>query len=291
MDFDALHRYGTVIYVDSSIRFNSNSFNPVVIDNYIRGFAVREIPDRYLSCYTHTDTFTWFNQSYTNFDNIYIADSGLIIVSDTFITRLIMKAWLTCALEPECNKEAWGDKKFNDPAPYDMFINKFGFINVLKYLVYGKNLSLFNDYCNEKIKCTLPNMICKENKCKCIITRTQVYFWTGKRCIECIQGWTSFSGTRCFRFFNENKTSFDARIHCHKYKADLVYFNKWPLSVLDFVDNITKSYFKSANSLINIWATANSNLFNNDKSSWFTEFTFQYLYTWFIQIFLSSAYY
>ncbi|CAF4145515.1 unnamed protein product, partial [Rotaria sordida] len=70
---DALHRYGTVIYVDSSIRFNSNSFNPVVIDNYIRGFAVREIPDRYLSCYTHTDTFTWFNQSYTNFDNIYIA--------------------------------------------------------------------------------------------------------------------------------------------------------------------------------------------------------------------------
>ncbi|CAF1171948.1 unnamed protein product [Rotaria sordida] len=109
-------------------------------------------------------------------------------------------------------------------------------------------------------------MICKENKCKCIITRTQVYFWTGKRCIECIQGWTSFSGTRCFRFFNENKTSFDARIHCHKYKADLVYFNKWPLSVLDFVDNITKSYFKSANSLINIWAIANSNLFNNDKS-------------------------
>ncbi|CAF4078390.1 unnamed protein product, partial [Rotaria sordida] len=42
---------------------------------------------------------------------------------------------------------------------------------------------------------------------------------------------------------------------------------KWPLSVLDFVDNITKSYFKSANSLINIWATANSNLFNNDKSN------------------------
>ncbi|CAF4391024.1 unnamed protein product, partial [Rotaria sordida] len=69
---DALRRYGTVIYADSSIRFNSNSFNPVVIDNYIRGFAARELPDRYLSCYTHTDTFTWFNQSYTNFDNIYI---------------------------------------------------------------------------------------------------------------------------------------------------------------------------------------------------------------------------
>ncbi|CAF4196784.1 unnamed protein product, partial [Rotaria sordida] len=154
---DALRRYGTVIYADSSIRFNSNSFNPVVIDNYIRGFAARELPDRYLSCYTHTDTFTWFNQSYTNFDNIYIADDGLIIVTDTFITRLIMKAWLTCALESDClityqsqtkcngtssdkhrydestmviilsyfffqgNKGTWSDKKFNDPAPYDMF--------------------------------------------------------------------------------------------------------------------------------------------------------------------------
>ncbi|CAF1432215.1 unnamed protein product [Rotaria sordida] len=154
---DALRRYGTVIYADSSIRFNSNSFNPVVIDNYIRGFAARELPGHYVSCYTHTDTFTWFNQSYTNFDNIYIAEAGFVVVTDTFLTRLIMKAWLTCALEPEClitfrshtncsrtslnkhrydqsaiviilsyfffqgNKGTWSDKKLNDPAPYDMF--------------------------------------------------------------------------------------------------------------------------------------------------------------------------
>ncbi|CAF4090730.1 unnamed protein product [Rotaria sordida] len=154
---DALRRYGTIIYADSSIRFNSNAFNPVVIDNYIRGFAARELPGHYVSCYTHTDTFTWFNQSYTNFDNIYIAEAGFVVVTDTFLTRLIMKAWLTCALEPEClitfrsqtncsrtslnkhrydqsaiviilsyfffqgNKGTWSDKKLNDPAPYDMF--------------------------------------------------------------------------------------------------------------------------------------------------------------------------
>ncbi|CAF4838981.1 unnamed protein product, partial [Rotaria sp. Silwood2] len=76
---------------------------------------------------------------------------------DTFLTRLIMKAWLTCALESDClitfksqtkcnetfwskhhydqsaigivltyfffqgNKETRGNQKLNDPAPYDMF--------------------------------------------------------------------------------------------------------------------------------------------------------------------------
>ncbi|CAF4151499.1 unnamed protein product [Rotaria sp. Silwood2] len=152
------------------------------------------------------------------------------------------------------------------------------FINILKNLVYGQNIALFNDYCDEKIKCALSNMICKENKCKCIIAEKQIYFWTGKRCIECIQGWNSFSGTRCFRFFNEKKTWFDARSHCQKYNADLVYINNWPASTFVFIDNITNSYFKSEDKLINIWATANSSLFDNDKSGCFTEFTFQYLY-------------
>ncbi|CAF4367321.1 unnamed protein product, partial [Rotaria sordida] len=81
------------------------------------------------------------------------------------------------------------------------------------------------------------------------------------------------------------KTWFDAHVHCHKYNADLVDIDNWPSSTFVFVENITNSYVKSEDTLINIWATANSNLFDNDESSWFTEFTFQYLYTWFIQLF------
>ncbi|CAF1970578.1 unnamed protein product [Rotaria magnacalcarata] len=154
---DALRRYGTIIYGDASARFNSNSFNPVLIDNYIRGFAVRELPNHYLSCFTRTGTFGWFNQSYSQFDEIYMSEANFLVVTDTFLTRLIMKAWLTCALEPECimalgsksncrgssttyhrydqsamviilthfffqgTKSSWGDQHLNDPAPYDMF--------------------------------------------------------------------------------------------------------------------------------------------------------------------------
>ncbi|CAM4770068.1 unnamed protein product [Rotaria magnacalcarata] len=99
---DALRRYGTIIYGDSSIRFKSNSFNPVLIDNYIRGFAVRELPSLSLPCYTRAGTFDWFNQSYSEYDDIAMAETDLLVVTDTLLTRLIMKAWLTCALEPEC---------------------------------------------------------------------------------------------------------------------------------------------------------------------------------------------
>ncbi|CAF4499164.1 unnamed protein product [Rotaria socialis] len=99
---DALRRYGTIIYGDSSIRFKSNSFSPILIDNYIRGFAVRELPSRSLPCYTRTGTFDWFNQSYSQYGDIAMAETDLLVVTDTFLTRLIMKAWLTCALESEC---------------------------------------------------------------------------------------------------------------------------------------------------------------------------------------------
>ncbi|CAF3478381.1 unnamed protein product [Rotaria socialis] len=99
---DALRRYGTIIYGDSSIRFKSNSFSPVLIDNYIRGFAVRELPSHSLLCYTRTGTFDWFNQSYSQYDDITMAETDLLVITDTFLTRLIMKAWLICALESEC---------------------------------------------------------------------------------------------------------------------------------------------------------------------------------------------
>ena len=154
---DALRRYGTIIYGDSSARFNQNSFNPVLIDNYIRGFAARELPGHFLPCFTRSGAFSWFNQSYTQFNDIYMAEANFLVVTDTFVSRLIMKAWLICALEPACliasssltlcsrksigvhrfdqsamviiltyfffqgNQSTWSRAKINEPAPYDMF--------------------------------------------------------------------------------------------------------------------------------------------------------------------------
>jgi hypothetical protein len=87
-----------------------------------------------------------------------MSEANFLAVTDTLISRLIMKAWLICALEEECliasktpsaicgsrkvtlhrydqsamgilltyfffqgNQSSWSDGKVNDPAPYDMF--------------------------------------------------------------------------------------------------------------------------------------------------------------------------
>jgi hypothetical protein len=86
-----------------------------------------------------------------------MAEANFLVVTDTLLSRLIMKAWLTCALEEDClvssgtrtmcgresidmhrfdqsamviiltyfffqgNQSTWSNEKLNDPAPYDMF--------------------------------------------------------------------------------------------------------------------------------------------------------------------------
>jgi len=86
-----------------------------------------------------------------------MAEANFLAITDTFLTRLIMKIWLICALETDCliadgsptlcnrqsynvhrydqsamviiltyfyfqgNLSTWSEKNLNDPAPYDMF--------------------------------------------------------------------------------------------------------------------------------------------------------------------------
>ena len=67
-----------------------------------RGFSCRELPSHYLSCYTLIGTFSWFNATSTIFDDVYIAEAGFVAVTDNFLSRLVLKTWVTCALDPEC---------------------------------------------------------------------------------------------------------------------------------------------------------------------------------------------
>ncbi|CAF3246450.1 unnamed protein product [Rotaria socialis] len=99
---DAVRRFGTIIYGDTSVRYLTSDFNRIIIDNLIRGFACRELPDHYLSCYTLGGTFSWFNETNSAFDDIYIAEAGFVAVTDNFLSRLVLKTWVTCALDGNC---------------------------------------------------------------------------------------------------------------------------------------------------------------------------------------------
>ncbi|CAF1620046.1 unnamed protein product [Rotaria sp. Silwood1] len=152
---DAVQRFGTILYGDTSVRYLTSNFNRIIIDNLIRGFACRELPGHYLSCYTLSGTFSWFNETSSSFDDIYIAEAGFVAVTDNFLSRLILKTWVTCALDINCispgnsqtkckhMSQPTGTHRFDqsamvavlsfyffqssrqndktDPAPYDMF--------------------------------------------------------------------------------------------------------------------------------------------------------------------------
>ncbi len=68
----------------------------------IRGFSCRELPGHYLPCYTLSGSFSWFNETYSTFDDIYIAEAGFVAVTDNFLSRLVLKTWVTCALDSDC---------------------------------------------------------------------------------------------------------------------------------------------------------------------------------------------
>ncbi|CAF1267444.1 unnamed protein product [Adineta ricciae] len=99
---DAVRRFGSIIYGDTSVRYNTSNFTRLLIDNEIRGFSCRELPGHYLPCFTLEKTFTWFNETPSTFDDVYIAEAGFVAVTDNFLSRLVLKTWVTCALDPEC---------------------------------------------------------------------------------------------------------------------------------------------------------------------------------------------
>ncbi|CAF1525038.1 unnamed protein product [Didymodactylos carnosus] len=99
---DALKRHGSVIYGDASIRYKTNKFKSLLLDNLLRGVSIRESRIIYLPCQTSVSTFSWFNESYSTVSNVYMSDADFVMVTDNFLSRLIMKAWVTCALNSEC---------------------------------------------------------------------------------------------------------------------------------------------------------------------------------------------
>ena len=60
------------------------------------------MPGHYLPCFTLSDTFSWFHETSSTFDDVYIAEAGFISVTDNFLSRLILKTWVTCALDLSC---------------------------------------------------------------------------------------------------------------------------------------------------------------------------------------------
>lgn len=85
--------------MDSSIRFNSGNIEKSIELTRKVGLLARYYPIS-LKCYTDNRMFEYFGE--TDIDNIGSIEANFIMIHKTFLTRLIMKSWVTCALDESC---------------------------------------------------------------------------------------------------------------------------------------------------------------------------------------------
>ena len=62
----------------------------------------RYLPGLHLPCYTDPRMFQWFGKTSDDFQNVNTAEANFIILHNSFINSVIMKAWVSCALDENC---------------------------------------------------------------------------------------------------------------------------------------------------------------------------------------------
>ena len=99
---EVLNTESLVIYVDSSIEFLSNKLKPSLTTAIDNGIASQTLNYFNLTCYTNPKMFEWFGESISDYTNMPTLEANIIMLRSSFVTSLIMKAWITCALDETC---------------------------------------------------------------------------------------------------------------------------------------------------------------------------------------------
>jgi hypothetical protein len=98
---ETLELFESVFYIDSSVRLYSSEISSTINGLKEIGIIGKFIPLS-LVCYTNPKMFDWFKLKVTEYSEAFILDANILLFKRTFLTALIMKAWVTCALNPNC---------------------------------------------------------------------------------------------------------------------------------------------------------------------------------------------
>ena len=83
--------------MDSSIRLQSGALKPLFETLKNTGMLTQFINLK-LTSYTDRHMFTWFGESVSDYERFYTIEANLIMYCDTFVSSLMMRAWIACAL-------------------------------------------------------------------------------------------------------------------------------------------------------------------------------------------------
>jgi hypothetical protein len=109
---DALNSEDLVLYIDSSIKFNNKKLQPTLSSAIYSGLALQTLPAFNLTCYTDKKMFNWFQETPEDFFHVPSLEANIIFFKRSVVTSLVMKAWVTCALDKECIAPAGKNSSF-----------------------------------------------------------------------------------------------------------------------------------------------------------------------------------
>lgn len=55
-----------------------------------------------LNCYTNPLMYEWFGETNETYNKFYTIETNVLLFKRNFLSALLMKAWVTCALDEDC---------------------------------------------------------------------------------------------------------------------------------------------------------------------------------------------
>ncbi len=96
-----MKKYDRIMYVDSSIQLFEKNLEPIMNIVPITGLLTQFIGLK-LKCYTNPKMFDWFQEKSDVYENLDTIEANILVMHKNFINILLMKAWVTCALDGTC---------------------------------------------------------------------------------------------------------------------------------------------------------------------------------------------
>lgn len=90
-----------MIYIDTTVRFHSNQVDSIT-DSIKKIGTLFNYKNVKLNCYSNEKIFDWFNEKPETFNSMNLIKTNVLAFHRNFLTSLILKAWVTCALDENC---------------------------------------------------------------------------------------------------------------------------------------------------------------------------------------------
>jgi hypothetical protein len=89
------------LYIDSSIRIlNDNIGNQIT--KLKKTSMLTHIIGYNLNCYTDPLMYKWFGETNETYKEFWTIEANILLFERSFLSMLLMKAWVTCALDKSC---------------------------------------------------------------------------------------------------------------------------------------------------------------------------------------------